>query len=94
MVRYLLVDDRDGKVLAELASAQQAALLLGRLERNPHEAPKVSLVRLAHQQGSLIDITSMVSVRLLPPLVTRRARIVRSRDRPSRPPPSTRPPRA
>jgi hypothetical protein len=94
MARYLLVDDRDGRVLAELASAQQAVLLLGLLERNPQRTPKISMVRLDHQRGNLTDITSMVSVRPLPPLVTRRARIIRSRDRPSRPPPSTQPPRA
>jgi hypothetical protein len=69
MSRYLLVDDTDGRVLAELASARQAALLLGRRERHPQGTPKVSLVRLDHQSGSLTDIFSMVSVRPLPPLV-------------------------
>ena len=80
MARYLLVDDRDGWVLAELASAQQAVRLLGRLGRNPHGSPTVSVVRLDHQQGDLTDVTSMVSMRPLPPLVARQPK-VRSPDR-------------
>jgi hypothetical protein len=67
LTRYLLVDDRDGTVLAELASAGQAARLLCRLERGPHGIPPVSVVRLAHEQGSLTDVTSIVSMRPLPP---------------------------
>jgi hypothetical protein len=94
VVRYLLVDDRDGRVLAELASLQQAARLLARHARKPHGDLPVSVVRLDHQQGGLTDITSMVSMRPLPPLITRRARIERSPDHPSRHPPSTQPPRA
>jgi hypothetical protein len=74
VVRYLLVDDRDGRVLAELASAQQAMRLLCRFPRNPHGSPAVSVVRLNHQQGTLTDTTSMVSVRPLPPFMARRAR--------------------
>jgi hypothetical protein len=69
MVRYLLVDDSDGSVLAEFASAEQAVRLLGRLARSPHEGPSVSVVRLHHQQGDLTDVSSMVSVRPLPPLM-------------------------
>jgi ABC-type cobalamin transport system ATPase subunit len=72
VARYLLVDDRDGRVLAELASAHQAVRLLGLLVCNPHADPQVSVVRLDHQQGSLIDVTSMVSMRPLPPLMARR----------------------
>jgi hypothetical protein len=66
MVRYLLVDDRDGRVLAEFAGHLQAARVLARQARNWHGDPQVRLVRLAHQQGSLSDITSMVSIRPLP----------------------------
>jgi hypothetical protein len=73
MVRYLLVDDRDGSVLAELASAQQAVRLLGGLARNLHEGPWVSVARLHHEQGDLTDVRSMVSVRPLPPPMERRA---------------------
>jgi hypothetical protein len=81
VARYLLVDDRDGKVLAGLASAEQAVRLLSRLERTPQGDPPVSVVRLDHQQGDLTDVTSLVSMRPLPPLMarpTRRGRIKKS----------------
>jgi hypothetical protein len=71
MVRYLLVDDRDGTVLAEFASPRQAARLLARQGRDALAQPPVSLVRVAHDQGGLSDVSSMVSVRLLAPPVTR-----------------------
>jgi hypothetical protein len=90
MVRYLLVDDRDGRVLAELASAQHAAWAAMQAIRG--DSP-VSVVRLDHEEGSLTDITSMTSMRPLPPLITRRARIKRSPDRPSQHRASTPPPR-
>jgi hypothetical protein len=93
VARFLLVDDRDGRVLAELSSAQQAAQVLVRHARNTRGDPHVSVVRLDHQQGSLTDITSMVSMRGLPPLLERRARIKSSPDRPSQHPPSTQGPR-
>ena len=93
MASYLLVDDKTGKVLAELAGAREVARLLCRVGHNPHGIPAVSVVRVDHQQGSLTDITSMVSVRTLPPLVTRRTKITRSQVRPSRPAPPTQPPR-
>jgi hypothetical protein len=67
---YLLVDDRDGRILAELASAGQAARLLGRLERT---AP-VRLWRVDHRQNELTEVTSVVSARPLPPLMARPAR--------------------
>ena len=92
MVSYLLVDDKTGKVLAELAGAREVVRLLRGIGRNPHGSPAVSLVRVDHQEGNLTDITSMVSVRTLPPLVTRRAKITRSQVRPSRPAPPTQPP--
>lgn len=66
MVRYLLVDDRDGTVLAELASPLQAVRVLARQARDWDGDPPVSLVRVAREQGSLTDIDSMVSVRPLP----------------------------
>jgi hypothetical protein len=65
MVRYLLVDDRDGRVLAELASPSQAARVLARNAPDRRGDPPVSVVRLAHQQDSLSEITSMVSMRPL-----------------------------
>jgi hypothetical protein len=72
VARYLLVDDRDGRVLAEFADALQAAGVLVRRAGSPHPDPPVSVVRLDHQQGALTDITSMVSIRPLPPLISRR----------------------
>jgi hypothetical protein len=89
VVRYLLVNDRDGRVLAELASAEQAARLLARYARNPDGDSRVSLVRLDHHEGSLTDVTSMVTMRVLPSLAPRRA----STDRRSRHPRPTQPPR-
>ena len=65
MVRYLLVDDRDGRVLAELASPMQAMRVLAGHARDWDGDPPVSLVRLEHQRGDLSDITSMVSIRRL-----------------------------
>jgi hypothetical protein len=70
VVRYLLVDDRDGRVLAELTRAELSARSLARLARNP----AVSLVRLSHEGGDLTDVTSLVSMRPLTPLITRRTR--------------------
>jgi hypothetical protein len=46
--------------------------LLGLLECNPHADPPVSVVRLDHQQGGLIGVTSTVSMRPLPPPMARR----------------------
>jgi hypothetical protein len=94
VVRYLLVDDRDGRVLAELASAQQAARVLLRLARDLHGDHPVSVVRLDHQQSGLTDVTSTVSMRPLPPLTARQPRIKRSPGRPSRLRRSAQPPRA
>ena len=82
MARYLLVDDRDGSVLAELASAEQAARMLARHAGSPDSGSGVSVVRLNHQQGSLTSVTSIVSMRPLPSLMSRRARIKRSPDHP------------
>jgi hypothetical protein len=70
MVRYLLVDDRDGGVIAELASGNQALRLLARLERTPDGggAP-ISVVRIDSGGGGLGDASSMVAMRPLPPLM-------------------------
>ena len=69
VAQYLLVDDRDGKVLAELASPQQALRLLRQLKHQPDDGPPVSLVKIDHEESSLTEITSMVSVRPLLPLM-------------------------
>jgi hypothetical protein len=67
--QYLLVDDTDGRILAETASAVQAVLLQNRLERTAH----VALWRVDQQQGELGEVTSWVSARPLPPLMARPA---------------------
>ena len=73
MSHYLLVDDRDGRILTELASADQAMRLLRRLGRSPDADLPFSVVRLDHDQRDLAEVTSLVSMRPLPPLLTRRA---------------------
>jgi hypothetical protein len=65
MPRYLLVDDTDGKVLAELTSPELAMRVLARLEPSPGEDPHVSLVRLDHQQGDLVGVSSRMAMRPL-----------------------------
>jgi hypothetical protein len=74
VARYVLVDDRDGRVLAELASAEQAVRMFGRFARSPGGDAQVSVVRLDHQQGGLSEVTSVVSMRPLPPVTERRPR--------------------
>jgi hypothetical protein len=73
-VAYLLVDNRDGRVLAQLASAAQAARLVSRFAGTADGAPPVDLVRFDHHQGNVVDITSMVSMRPLAPRARRRRR--------------------
>jgi hypothetical protein len=68
-MRYLLVDDTDGRVLAELASAEQAVRLLGRFTRTPPSRSTVSLVQIDDHEGSLTGISSTVSMRPLPPFM-------------------------
>ena len=43
MVRYRLIDDRDGSVLAVHASAEEALRSFGRLARDPHVRVRVSV---------------------------------------------------
>ena len=65
MARYLLVDDRDGSVMAELASPEQASRLLRRLEAMPQGAPPTSIVRFDRQRRKLSDVSSIVAMRPL-----------------------------
>ena len=65
VAQYLLVDDRDGSVIAELASPEQAARLLSRME--PQGGPPISVVRVERHSGDLTDISSIVAMRPLPP---------------------------
>ena len=69
MAEYLLVDDRDGSVIAELAGAEQAARLLSRLDVTHHGAPPVSIVRLDRRSGQAGDVSSVVAMRPLSPPV-------------------------
>ena len=67
----MLVDDRDGRVLAELRSAEQALRMIGRFARSPAGHDRVSVVRLDHQQGDLGEVTSVMSMRPLAPVTVR-----------------------
>jgi hypothetical protein len=61
MAQYLLVDDREGQVVAELASAEQAARLLSRIQSSAQGNPPLSVVR--------VDRSSVVELRPLSPPV-------------------------
>ena len=66
---YLLVDDTDGRVLAQLESSQQALRLLERVSR--HDArltDSLCVVRLEESQGSVVGVSSSTTVRVLPEL--------------------------
>ncbi len=65
MFRYQVVDDRDGTLLAEHASPEQALRSFGRFVRNPHVRARVSVVVLEHELGGMAAVTSMRSVRSL-----------------------------
>jgi hypothetical protein len=62
MVRYRLVDDRDGTVLAERASAEQALRLFGPLMRDPHRRVRISVVVLDHELGGMAEVASIGSM--------------------------------
>ena len=59
---YLLVDDTDGRVIAELSSAQEALQLLAELV----PSQRVSVVRV-ESHGGLVHHDSLVAVRPLLP---------------------------
>jgi hypothetical protein len=73
MLRYLLVDEREGRVIGEAASPALAAQLRRRLETARGDA-QISLVRLNHEQNRLSAVSSMVAMRPLSPLAPRSAR--------------------
>jgi hypothetical protein len=63
---YLVVDDTDGRIVAEVASLERAVRVLGRcLDGEPQGHPPVSLVRLNDRQGSLGGVTSLMAMRPL-----------------------------
>jgi hypothetical protein len=68
MSEYLLVDDRDGSVIAELTNAQQAARLLNRLYVMP-ETPPFSVMQIDRESGQMSDVSSVVAMRPLSPPV-------------------------
>ena len=73
MAEYLLVDDRDGSVIAKLAGPEQAARLLRRLDVGPPGPPPVSVVRLDRTSGQFSEVSSVLAMRpLTPPVKLRR----------------------
>ncbi len=66
---YLLVNDSDSRVLAELESADQALRLLERLSRrHPDVAAGLSVVNFQDSHGTLAGASSSIRVRVLPEL--------------------------
>ena len=64
----LLVDDRDGRVLAELDSHEQALCLLERLSSDDPATPEyLCIVALTGGQGALVGTESSVVIRPLHP---------------------------
>lgn len=59
MVRYRLVDDSDGTVIAERASAEQALRLFGPLVCDPGRRIRVSVVVLDHELGAVGEVVSI-----------------------------------
>jgi hypothetical protein len=62
-VPYLLVDDTDGRVLAEVTSAEEALRIL--VELDPSQ--QVSLVKVDSSGGSFVHADSQVAMRPLFP---------------------------
>jgi hypothetical protein len=68
-VACLLVDDSDGRVVAELESAEQALRLLERVvRRRPELAGGLSIVYFADSQRSLAATSSSIRISVLPEL--------------------------
>jgi hypothetical protein len=66
-VPYLLVDDTDGRVLAEVTSAEEALRILAELE----PSQQVSLVKVDSAGGSFAHTDSIIAVRPLFPNLPR-----------------------
>ena len=66
---YLLVDDSDSRVLAELDSAEQGLRLLERLGRRHRDlAAGLSVVHFSETHGSLVAHSTSITMRVLPEL--------------------------
>jgi hypothetical protein len=66
MQGVLLVDDRDGRVLAEINDPADAFRILAELEEDhPELAGALCLVRFDERQGSLVGAESTTRVRPL-----------------------------
>jgi hypothetical protein len=62
----LLVDERDGRVIGELESQEQALRLLARLDvDHPELAGRLCVVELRDRQGTLVGTESSVTIRPL-----------------------------
>jgi hypothetical protein len=61
VVPYLVVDDTDGRILAEVSSVEEALRLLASLE----SSERVSLIRLDSGGNSLAHADSWVAIRPL-----------------------------
>ena len=62
----LLVDDRDGRIVAELESQEEALLLLERLASDDSEAvDSLCLVSFHDNPGAVVGTASSVSIRPL-----------------------------
>ena len=62
----LLVDDRDGRIVAELESQEEALLLLERLASNdPDLADYLCIVAFHDHAGSMMETESSVTIRPL-----------------------------
>jgi hypothetical protein len=63
---FLLVDDRDGRVLAQFANALEALRALDELEQEaPDWAASLCLLRLDDHQGAVIGTEATVRLRSL-----------------------------
>jgi hypothetical protein len=60
----LLVDDRDGRVIAELESHEEALRLLERLAgADPETAERLCIVAFNDHQGAMVATESSVTIR-------------------------------
>jgi hypothetical protein len=65
-VTLLLVDDRDGRVVAEIASYERATRLLEAMFRSDSQLPEyLCLVELGDHPGALVGTQSSVAIRPL-----------------------------